>query len=488
MVILTVIIIYLLVVLGIGIWAARQVKNNADYIMGGYRMGIIPMTGTYLATFFSALSLLGGVGLIYINGIGGSWMPMTWALGSAIGPIIAIRYRRVRLETPTEYFAKRFGDKHLRSVAGVFGIVGLSLNLIVQFSAMGVVWNLATGRGFTEGVIIGAVVAIIYTAMGGFFAVAWTDVVQSVIFLICIFVGAILVMVKVGGPAAIYAQSAAIATPPAVGMDPTAPGQMLKFLGPYTAFSLFFTFLVQGPGTGTNPNYLQRMQASKNLRTALGMYKYAWILLILVYISLSLIGVGSRVLIPTLPEGIKTDWILPYFFQTFTHPVIAGLLFAALLAAAMSTIDSNIVVISSCFTMDIVKNYWPKVKESSLLWLNRLIVIVVGVIVVYMTIINSSFLVDVAGYAFGTIGLAYFVPLLFGLYWKRANRWGTWACIISGVITFFLCQAKIITLPAGVPNLGPGILVGIIFMIVVSLLTKPDKQELWEPYFTKPQA
>lgn len=484
--ILAVIIVYLVGMLAIGLYASSKVKTAGDYLMGGYSMGIVPMTGTYLATFFSALSLLGGVGLIYTVGIGGSWLPMTWALGSALGPIIALRFRRVKVVSPPEYFYRRFGSRKLQSFGALMTIIGLMFNLIVQFSAMGVVWTLATGRSFNEGLIIGSVIAIIYTMAGGFFAVVWTDVVQSVVFLVTISIGAVAVITKIGGVGEIYQAAASISTLPVVdAAAATVPGSMLSLLGPYTALAMFFTFLVQGPGTGTNPVYLQRIQASKNMKVALGMYKYAWIILIFVYIALNIVGVGGRVLIPTMPEGMKTDWIMPLLFQQLTHPIICGLFFAGLMAAAMSTIDSNIIIISSCVTIDIARNIWPDIKEEKLVWISRTVVAVVGVIVVIMAMSNMKMLILVAGYAFGVLGLTYFIPMLLGLYWKRANLIGAWSCILGGGLVFIIWQAAVGTSAYGIPPIGVGILAGAFFMWIVSLLTPPCPETMWGPYFKK---
>lgn len=260
---------------------------------------------------------------------------------------------------------------------------------------------------------------------------------------------------------------------------------MLSLWGPYTALALFFTFLVQGPGTGTNPVYLQRMQASRTMSVALKMYKYSWIILIFVYIALNIVGVGGRVLVPTMPEGMKTDWIMPYLFVEYTHPIIAGLFFAGLLAAAMSTIDSNIVIISSCISINIVKNFWPKVTEAQTLLISRISVIAIGAIVVLMAMSELPMLVIVAGYAFGVLGLTFFIPLLFGLYWRRANVYGAWACILGGVIVFILWQAFVGTSAYGIPPIGVGILAGAIIMWIVSSLTPPDPEERWAPYMLK---
>lgn len=490
---LAVIVIYLVAMLLIGIIASKFIKNDEDYLIGGFRLGIIPMTGTYLATFFSALSLLGGVGLIYRTGIGGSWMPMAWALGSVFGPIIAVRFRRVQIVSPSEFFYHRYGSKGLQAFGAAASILYLLFNMVVQIVAMGVVWNLATGRSLTEGLIIGMIVTVIYTLFGGFFAVVWTDTIQCFIFLITIAIGAIMVIKNVGSIGEIYSAAALINTAPEVGMDPNQAGSMLKLLGTYGALSLFFTFLVQGPGTGTRPEYLQRMQAANNMKTALGMYKYAWIILIFVYIALNIIGVGGRVLMPTMAEGLKSDWIMPVIFQQLTHPVVAGLFFAGLLAAAMSTIDSSMMVMTAA-TTDLLKifskrDYSPK----HLMIFSRAVTALTGVIVVIMAFYNNDFIVDVAGYGFGILGLTFFVPMLFGLYSKRANLTAAWSCVIGGSITFciwqYLTSAELLSgVAATIPPIGLAILVGCVLMFVVSRFTKPMDEKYWKPYLTRPGA
>ena len=489
---LAVIIIYLVAVLLIGLYVSGKVKTNEDYLIGGFRLGIIPMTGTYLATFFSALSLLGGVGLIYRTGIGGSWMPMAWALGSAFGPIIAYRFRRVQIVSPSEFFYCRYGSRALQAFGAVASIVYLLFNMVVQITAMGVIWQLATGGSFSTGLIIGMAITILYTLFGGFLAVVWTDVVQCFIFILSIIIAVVLVLVKAGGIGEIFAAAALIDTAPEVGAAANAPGSMMTLLGSYGALSLFFNFLVQGPGTGSRPEYLQRMQASKNMKTALGMYKYAWIILIFVYIALNIVGVGGRVLIPTMPEGMKSDWIMPILFTEYTHPIVAGLFFAGLLAAAMSTIDSSMMVMTAAAS-DLLQIFSKKEYDTKkMMWYSRLVTMITGVVVVFMAFNNNDFIVDVAGYGFGILGLTYFVPLLFGLYSKRANLKAAWTCVIGGSVAFCIWQyftsagSFAGTIAADIPPIGIAILVGCILMWAVSRFTQPMDEKYWKPYFTKP--
>lgn len=483
--ILAVIIIYLAVIVGIGVYASRFMKAPEDFLVGGFNIGAVAATGTYLGTFFSALSLLGGVGAIYVTGIAGSWFPMAWALGSALGPILAWRFRRMRFVSAAQFMAQRFGSKRLQAFTGLMIVIALTIFMIIQFTALGVVWNLATGRPFVEGVIIGAVLATIYTALGGFLAVAWTDVVQSLVFLAMIFLGAFMVLSRTGGIGALYSAAANITTAPVVGGTPTAPRALISVLGPYTPLVLFFTFLIQGPGTGSHPQYLVRMQAAKSMKVALNAYKYVWIILIFVYIALNIVGVGGRVLVPTMPEGMRSDWIFPYLFTILAPPVLQGIFFAALVAAAMSTIDSQIVVVSAATSIDVVKNLWPKVTDRQVLLISRIVVGIVGVVAMLITIGDIPLLVNVAGYTFGIIGLAFFWPVLLGLYWKRATREGAWASVLGGVVVYAVWQAVLGSRVAGIPPLGAGIVAGGILMWVVSLLTPPPKEEHWAPFFRK---
>ena len=267
--VLTIIVVYLLVVLGIGIYAGKKTKSPEDYLVAGHSLGIVPMVGTYLATFFSALSMLGYVGLLYAVGIAGSWLPMTWATGAAIGPFLALRFRKIEFTSAPEFFKIRYGSKNLQAFAALMTIVGICFMLIVQFAAMGIVWSLATGRSFTEGLVIGAILAICYTAIGGFFAVAWTDVLQALVFVVVIIAGAVMIIGEVGGIAIIYQKAALVSTAPIIGGTLTTQGSLVSILGSYTVLILFFTFLVQGPGTGSHPQYLIRAQASKDIKTAL---------------------------------------------------------------------------------------------------------------------------------------------------------------------------------------------------------------------------
>ena len=140
---------------------------------------------------------------------------------------------------------------------------------------------------------------------------------------------------------------------------------------------------------------------------------------------------------PTMAEGLKSDWIMPVLFMTYTSPIITGLFFAGLLAAAMSTVDSSMIIITSSAT-DILKvaKGNKELNQKRLTLFSRCVIILTGIIVFFMALNSNDFVVTVAGYGFGILGLTFFIPLIFGLYSKRANAKGAWACIIGGSITF----------------------------------------------------
>lgn len=478
-------VVYLAVVAGIGVWATLATKTSEDYLVGGHRLGIVPSVGTYLATYLSATSLIGGVGVVYNFGLAGNFFPMFYGMGATIGVLMAARYRRTQFTTPPEFYRIRYQSPSLQMIVGLGTIVALIFSLVGQFKACGMVWSVAIGRPYIEGLLIGSLIAMAYTAAGGFFAVAWTDVAQAVVFVVALIYGGIWVLVNVGGLSKLFAQASKISTPPFAGAKPTPQGQLVTLLGPYTAIAMFFNWMIWTPGVGTHPQYLVRAQSAASIPVALKKYQYSWPVLALLYFFLSVMAVGGRVLVPTMPKPMTGDWILPYLFRTYMHPVMAGVLLSGILAAGMSTIDSQLILCSSCGTIDVIKNIWPGASDTALILVGRLLVIAIGVISIACALIEVPVLLTLFGYSWGILATLYFAPTVFGLYWKRANRQGAYAAVLGGLLVFVFWQAAYGTKIAGIPPLGPGIVAGIILMVVVSLLTPPPPEESWKPFFPR---
>jgi len=480
--ILGIIVAYYLIVLAIGFYCAKLTKTSLDYLVASHRFGVLLSTFCWFTTYFSAVSVFGFTGGVYRAGWSLLWLPCMWAMGSILGVAIAARLRRTRFIVPQEFYRIRFKAPGLQTLVAVLSIIAILISLIVQLKAMGIVWSLALGRPFEEGVILATVVTLIYTVSGGLFAVAWTDVVQGVLFTAVLVFGGIWILDKLGGVGALYAAAAAINTPPTIGASPTPPGLLVTALGLYTPFAVLTLYLNWTPGVAAHVRYTHTMQAAKNVKTAIIMYMISWPILLVLYLCMGFVALGGRVLIPTMPKGMEIDWIFPLIFKTYMHPVMAGLLFAGLLAAAMSTIDHELQLSAAMATVE-VKTYYPKLSDKSLLWMARALTVVLTVIAMIITFYPIGLIIEFSAYMWGILGISYFGPMFFGLYIKRINKLGATAGVLGGLIVFILWQALWGTRIYGIIPAGMGVLVSIVVTFLASYATAPPPEEHWKPFF-----
>jgi len=482
-VIIAILIAYFAAYVVIGYFAARKTITPEDYLVAGHRMGLIVATGTYFATFISALSFLGSVGGIYRAGISNVIYPVMWATGSIFGLIVAPRFRKVAMNSPGEFYSIRYGSKGLRALVGLATAVSLIPFFIIQLQAIGAVYTFITGRPPIECVIISAIVVALYTVAGGIIAVAWTDVLQGFALTLAAIAGGIVVWQLTGGLGNIYVQASQISTPPEPGMSPTAVGALVApaafLLSPAW---LIGQWLTHAPGTGVHPQYLQRIQAAKNVEISIKMYIISWAVLTVIYFCFVIIGLGGRVLVPTMPKGISSDWIFPYLIKIYFPPVLAGITYAGILAAALSTLDTQIHLAATLLAVDGVKNLYPRISEKTLLWLSRGIVTLLVVIAAVLTAYPLPTILTLGGYTLGLMGVLYFVPVLLGLYWRRATREGAIVGVVAGLVVFIIWQTLFGFGVYGIPPTGMGVLTCLVLMIVVSLITKPPKEEMIKPF------
>ncbi len=458
----------------IGIIASRRVRSAEDYFIAGMKLGIVPLAGTYLATYFSGVSMMGYPGNIYKLGIATLWFPIFWALGTIILIFVALRFRKVSMVTPADFFRIRYGSKLLEILVAITSFVALIFSLIVQFKVMGIAWSLALGRPYEEGVLVTALTIIIILIAGGLVSVAWSDVLKAILFVISIFAGGAWILAKLGGIGAIMSGVAKISK------------DLVDPIGPYTPLGLFFLFLIWACGVGTHPQYLQRITAAKDVRTALLQYIISWPILAVVYLMLASLALGARILIPTLPPGYTRDYVLPLLFQKYAPTAIYGLFLAGIIAAALSTTDSVIQLSTSFICVNVIKALKPDIEQRKLLLTGRVISFLLTALIAYLAIKPLPAILYLAGYSWGLLAVGYFATTVFGLYWKRANTAGALASVIGGWIVFIITQtlakAGLWTLKE-VPPIAVGVLTAIILLPIVSLLTAPPPKERIEPFF-----
>lgn len=479
-------VIFLLLYICTAIWAGKsKVKTSKDFLIGGFSLGIIPLIGTYLSTFYSGASLMGGTGMIYRLGIAGNWWPLFYALGATVGVLIAIRIRGKFLETPPEFMEKRYGSKTLRVLASIGLIVGTLFGTLVQYKAMGIAWSLATGQSETVGIIIGSIIMILCVTYGGLVSVAYSDVVKAAVFTIAI-VGAGIWCIGTFDISEIITQAAQISTPPEVGASLTPKGSLLTLTGTLTISALVFQGLNWVFGIGIHPQYVQRMSAGKDMKTTLFQYLVSWPILCIIYILLMIVSLAARIEVPTMPGGYTTDWAIPYFLANYAPPLIGALFFAGIAAAALSTVDSQLELVGASVFGDIIEPIiGMKLADRERLRWSRIVVLAIAVIMLIIALRPSPLLLLLQTYGWGILASFYAAPVIMGLYWKRGNKEGALAAVISGALLDVILQIMQFkgALPSYMAPAGPAIILSFIMYIVFSLIYPRPSEDLTKDFF-----
>ena len=480
-IIIIVFLCYLIVMVGIGFYFFKKNKDASDYILGGRNLNPWVAAMSAQASDMSGWLLLGLPGTAYILFRGTSeaiWTAIGLALGTYLNWLIVAKrlrkYTAVAGDSITlpEFFENRFHDKKgiLKGVSSVFILIFFLFYTASMFSAGAKLFQSVFNIPYLQALIIGAVIIVSYTFLGGFLAVCWTDTIQGVLMFLALIVAPIVAFFTLGGGDGITQLLEGI--PEKFSLLPMADGGVDVLL--------LISALAWGIGYFGQPHILPRFMAirsSKEIRPA-RIIAIIWVVITLG--AAILIGVFGSLLYPDLadPEQVFITMVDKLF-----PPVITGILLTAILAAIMSTADSQLLVASSAVSSDLYGGLInKKAKPKTLLWISRITVIVISIIAALLvsvenpvegTImykINES-VFQLVAFAWAGFGAAFGPIVLFSLFWRRTTKQGALWGIISGGVT-----ACIWWLNSGgifdIYEIVPGFLVSSIVIIVVSLLTK----------------
>jgi Na+/proline symporter len=449
----------------VGLIASRRVKSGEDFLIAGGKLSYVPLFGTYLATYFSALSMLGWPGDMYAFGISAAWIGIFWALGAALTVLVARKYWYYRqLITPPDFMTARYGSKLLELLVGITSFIALVFGIVTQYIAMGIAWSVALGRSYAEGVLITTAIMAVIIAAGGLVSVAWSDVLKAAVFLIAIYGGAAYIFTNVVNPVDTIKR---LATTNPSFFDP------FRVYAPFGVAMLFFMWTL---GVATHAQYLQRITAGRSLRVTFFQYT-SWYFVAAIYVTLLLLAMTAKVLFPTgLPAGWSRDYVLPALFYYHSPPAIYALFLAGIVAAALSTADSVIQLATSIFIKNIVELARGRPFSSrARLNLGRAISFALTFLVGAAAIARPAAITYVAGYAWGLLAVGYFAPVFFGLYWRRASKTAAILSVLIGWVFFIVAQALALagrwTVPISPAALGS--MAAVISYVVIALMTKP---------------
>ncbi len=498
--IIATIVVYLLAMLAIGFIFSKKNSNSTDFYLGGRKMGPLVTAMSAEASDMSSWLLMGMPGLAYLSGIA----EPTWtAIGLGIGTwlnwlIVARKLRRysanINAITVPEFYSKRYHDKSnvLNGIAALVIIVFFIPYTASGFAACGKLFNSLFGVNYTTAMIISALVIVGYTIMGGFKAVSTTDLIQSIVMTIALVVVVFFGISKAGGVDAVMDNAKGLAGYLTLTASYDVGTGAAK---PYSALTIIST-LGWGLGYFGMPHILLRFMAIEDEKKLVLSRRIAtiWVFIAMaIAIFIGVVGLGmTKAGALDFLEGSSSETIIVkiagLLSQHGIFPAItAGLILAGILAATMSTADSQMLAAASSVSQNIVQDFFKvKLSEKTSLLVARITIVAISVVAIFLARDPNSSVFQIVSFAWAGFGGAFGAVTLCALFWKRSNKWGALAGMVSGGATVFLWKYLVRPL-GGVWNLYellPAFLVSLIFIIVVSLLTKAPDEEIQKEFET----
>lgn len=473
--------IYFVAMLAIGFYAWR--KSTADikgYLLGGRDLGPAVAALSAGAADMSGWLLMGLPGETYRIGLSASWIAVGLLLGAYANYRIVAPRLRVHTEragdsiTVPEFFEKRFADKSrsLRAISALVIILFFTLYTSSGMVAGGKLFETAFGADYAFGLLLTAGVIIVYTYFGGFLAVSLTDFVQGCIMFVALVLVPVVALGHLGGPAA---ANAAVA-----GVNPA----FLDMLGGISAVAIVSS-LAWGLGYFGQPHIIVRFMAVRSVRDvplmrAIGM---GWMAVSL----LGALATGFVGLAYATRNGLDVadpETIFIVLSDLLFHPLVTGFLLAALLAAIMSTISSQLIVSSSSLTEDFYRSWLRReATQRELVLVGRLCVVAVALVAIALAWNPDNSILGLVANAWAGFGAAFGPIVILSLTWKRMTRNGALAGMVLGAATvLFWIYAPVLAggapLSSVIYEMVPGFLICLVAAILVSLLDKPPPEDV----------
>ncbi|MBP0049707.1 sodium/proline symporter PutP [Marinobacterium sp. AK62] len=472
-------IVYLIMMLAIGVIAYQRTASSSDYFLGGRSLGPWPAALSAGASDMSGWLLLGLPGYAFGSGMEAIWLAGGLLLGTwANWMFTAKRLRTYSIEagdalTLPEYFANRFRDnsRMLQVISAFFILLFFLFYTSSGLVAGGKLFETVFGLEYTTALIVGTICIVSYTLFGGFLAVSWTDLVQGLLMAAALLIVPIAAIQADGGFSAMWGAVEA-KNPELLTIFNNTDGDPLGFIA-------IVSLAAWGLGYFGQPHILARFAACRSnddiptaRRIAVG-----WSGLSMA--GAMLVGLAGMMFVETQMGGKLEDGetIFMLLVNAIFHPVIAGILLAAILAAIMSTADSQLLVSSSALAEDFYKQLFRKdASQKEIVMVGRVAVIGLSLVAMFLAFDPDSTVLGLVSYAWAGFGAAFGPALLISLYWKNMTRNGALAGIVVGAVTVVIWKQ----LSGGLFDMYeivPGIIFATIAILVVSKMgAEPDAE------------
>ncbi|QOV13439.1 sodium/proline symporter PutP [Viridibacillus arvi] len=467
------IVIYMIAMLVIGWYAFRRTTNLTDYMLGGRSLGPAVTALSAGAADMSGWLLMGLPGAIYASGLIEAWI----AVGLTVGAYLNWMFVAPRLRMYTQvsnnsitipsYLDNRLRDKTklLRIASGLIILVFFTFYVSSGMVAGGVFFESSFGYDYHTGLLISSGVVIAYTLFGGFLAVSYTDFIQGLVMFLALIIVPIFGLFLTGGLGETVDS-----------IKEVDPKLLSLFAG--TTITGIISTVAWGLGYFGQPHIIVRFMAIKSVKETKQARRIgiSWMLLSLFgAIATALVGVAYYQQNAGVLKNPETVFIV--LGQILFHPFIAGIMLAAILAAIMSTISSQLIVTSSALVEDIYKAVFKSnSSDKQYVFLGRMAVLLVSILAMALAWKQDNKILDLVSFAWAGFGSAFGPIILLTLYWRKITNWGALAGMVTGAVTAYVWGSND-KLHAAMYEIVPGFIICLLVAIVVSLLTyKPNKE------------
>ncbi|MGE4241823.1 sodium:solute symporter family protein [Ramlibacter sp.] len=464
---ITFVVLYLLGTLAIGAWAGTRIRNTADFAIAGRRLPLVMVVTTTFATWFGAETVM-GIPAKFVQGGLNAIVEDPFGAGTClilVGLFFAAKLYKKNLLTIGDFYRQRYGRgiEVFCSVAIILSYLGW---VAAQITALGLVFSVLTDGGMSEttGMIVGTLAVLVYVVIGGFLAVAWTDFIQMIVLVVGMTIIAFFAADLAGGSDKVLA----VAT----------SKELWTFLPPPTFTDIAFFIgagLTMMLGSIPQQDVFQRVMSAKDADTArngavIGGVSYILFAFVPMFVILSAVVVMGDSALALAKDDYQR--VLPTFVLTKMPLIMQILFFGALLSAIKSTSSATLLAPSTSFVENILKNLRPGMTDKQQLFAMRVtIVVFTAIVLAYAIAMKGTSIYDLVSSAYQVTLVGAFVPLVMGLYWKRATTQGAIFSIAAGVSVWVLFFPQIggEELAKMFPGQLAGLIAAFVGMIVGSL-------------------
>ena len=468
-------IVYFLAMLGVGLFfmIRKKAKTQSDYFLGGRAMGPYVTALSAQASDMSSWLLMGLPGAILAVGFGEVWIAVGLAIGTYLNwLLIAGRLRKFSQAagdsiTVPQYLNNRFKakGKTLQVVAASIFFVFFTLYVASMFKGGGQLFNSVLGiNNEMLCMVIFAIILLAYTFMGGFKAVCWTDLVQALLMLVAITFIPVFLIATEGVDFGNFATT-----------DPNYFNLLSSGKFDWASIRTILNGLAWGLGYCGMPHIIVRFMSIKNSKLVKTSRRVASVWVVITLAMAVLVALVGRYLLPELITNGNEEHVFILLSRKALPPFLSGVCLSAILAASMSTADSQLLVASSAVACDIYKPIIKKnASEKQVLWAGRIVIVVICIIAFVIASVPAlGNIMDLVSYAWAGFGGAFGPVIVLSLFWKKLTYKGAVAGMITGGLTVIL-WILFLSGPTGVYELIPSFILGLVACIVTSIIDKKN--------------